>query len=104
MGGFSARKALQVVSNVEVVVAIELLCACQAFEFHRPHTSTEPLERVYREVRKVIPPWTVDRVVSKDIEAAVALLRQGKIWEAVEYAVPQRSRFEARSFNIASKL
>lgn len=36
MGGYSARKALQVVANVERVIAIELLAACQAIEFLRP--------------------------------------------------------------------
>ncbi|CAH1783270.1 unnamed protein product [Owenia fusiformis] len=41
MGGFSARKALTVVENVEHVLAIELLAACQAIEFLRPlKTST----------------------------------------------------------------
>jgi histidine ammonia-lyase len=29
MGGWAARKALEVIENVERVVAIELLCACQ---------------------------------------------------------------------------
>lgn len=36
MGGFAARKALKVVSHVEYVVAIELLCACQAIDLLRP--------------------------------------------------------------------
>jgi len=44
MGGWAARKALQVVENVEYVVAIELLCAVQGLEFHRPLKTTEPLE------------------------------------------------------------
>jgi len=43
MGGFAARKALQVVRNVEKVIAIELLAACQAIEFLRPLTTTTPL-------------------------------------------------------------
>ncbi|KAK3517754.1 hypothetical protein QTP70_018322 [Hemibagrus guttatus] len=35
MGGWAARKALKVVKHVEQVLAIELLAACQALEFHR---------------------------------------------------------------------
>ena len=46
MGGWSARKALKVVKNLENVLAIELLAACQALEFKRPHHTTEPLEAV----------------------------------------------------------
>ena len=44
MGGWAARKSLQVVENVEYVVAIELLCAVQGLEFHRPLKTTAPLE------------------------------------------------------------
>merc|ERR1712139_507857 len=33
MGAFSARKALDVVENVETVIAIEILACCQALEF-----------------------------------------------------------------------
>ena len=51
MGGFSARKALEVVRHVEQVLAIELLAACQALEFHRPLKTTPPLEAVYQLVR-----------------------------------------------------
>ena len=53
MGGFAARKALEVVKHVEQVLAIELLAACQALEFHRPKTTTAPLEAVHKLVRTV---------------------------------------------------
>ncbi len=54
MGGYSARKALEVVSHVEQVLAIELLAACQALEFHRPLKTTPPLEAVHKLVRAVV--------------------------------------------------
>lgn len=54
MGGFAARKAVTVVENVEKVIAIELLAACQAIEFLRPLKTTEPLEAVYALVRSVV--------------------------------------------------
>lgn len=54
MGGFAARKALDVVKHVEQVLAIELLAACQALEFHRPTKTTAPLEDVYQLVRSVV--------------------------------------------------
>lgn len=60
MGAYSARKALQVVENVENVIAIELLSACQAIEFLRPLKTTAPLEEVYNAVRRVVrlvTPW-----------------------------------------------
>lgn len=54
MGGFAARKGLTVVENVESVIAIELLAACQAIEFLRPLKTTQPLEAVYNLVRSVV--------------------------------------------------
>jgi histidine ammonia-lyase len=80
MGGFAARKALRVVENVERVIAVELLAACQAIEFLRPMRTTAPLEEVVRVVREQVPAWTKDRFMAADIEKAVAMLRKGKIW------------------------
>uniref|UniRef100_A0A8B9KF05 Histidine ammonia-lyase n=1 Tax=Astyanax mexicanus TaxID=7994 RepID=A0A8B9KF05_ASTMX len=54
MGGWAARKALRVVEHVEQVLAIELLAACQALEFHRPLRTTAPLEKVYELLRSVV--------------------------------------------------
>lgn len=54
MGGFASRKALEVVKHVEQVLAIELLAACQALEFHRPKRTTAPLEKVHQLVRSVV--------------------------------------------------
>lgn len=84
MGGWSARKCLEVVSNVEYVLAIELLANCQALEFfHSVGLKTsEPLEAVYRLVRRHVEPWNKDRYMSPDIEAAVKLIQNNEIWTA----------------------
>ncbi|KAH3880154.1 histidine ammonia-lyase-like [Dreissena polymorpha] len=81
MGGFSARKALTVVEHVEQVLAIELLCACQAIEFLRPLKTTAPLEAVYKLVRSVVGPWVKDRYMSPDIDAVWKLLQEEKVWQ-----------------------
>ncbi|KAJ8381517.1 hypothetical protein SKAU_G00022960 [Synaphobranchus kaupii] len=78
MGGWAARKALRVVEHVEQVLAIELLAACQALEFHRPLKTTPPLEEVHQLMRSVVRPWDCDRFMSPDIEAAHKLLREEK--------------------------
>jgi histidine ammonia-lyase len=83
MGGWAARKALQVVENVESVVAIELLAACQAIDFLRPLTTTEPLEKVYALVREVVPFMERDRFVAPDMEAVTELVKSGKVYNVV---------------------
>ena len=61
------------------VVAIELLAACQALEFHRPKKTTAPLEEVYTVVRSVVPEWNKDRFMAPDIQAVTELLQDGKV-------------------------
>lgn len=87
-GGFSARKSLLVLANIERILAIELMCACFGIDFHRPLTTTEPLEKVIVEVRKVCAPWVDDRVPSGDIEAIAELVRTGVIWDTVKHYLP----------------
>jgi histidine ammonia-lyase len=81
MGAYSARKLLEVIDNVEYVLSIELLCACQGIEFNRPLQTTDMLEKVIIEVRKVAAPWEGDRIMYSDMEAAKELLQSGKIAE-----------------------
>ena len=78
----SARKALEVVKNVEHVLAIELIAAVQALEFSSPLRTTAPLEAVHRLVRTAVPAYEQDRFMSPDIEAACALLQANRVWEA----------------------
>eukprot|EP01096_Ripella_sp_DP13-Kostka_P005405 TRINITY_DN1843_c0_g1_i1.p1 TRINITY_DN1843_c0_g1~~TRINITY_DN1843_c0_g1_i1.p1 ORF type:complete len:529 (+),score=216.08 TRINITY_DN1843_c0_g1_i1:110-1696(+) len=84
MGGWAARKCLEVVTNVETVLAIELLAACQAIDFLRPLRSTEPLEKLHELVRSKVATWDQDRFMNPDIEAATELIRSGAVWEAVK--------------------
>lgn len=82
MGGYSARKACQVVEHVETVLAIELLAACQALDLHRPLKTTAALEAVHALVREKVPSWDVDRYMAPDIEHARELVRSGAVCAA----------------------
>eukprot|EP01135_Chromosphaera_perkinsii_P009646 Nk52_evm96s1810 gene=Nk52_evmTU96s1810 len=84
MGGFAARKALEVVEHVEMVIAIELLAACQALEFLRPLKSTPALEAVYNLVREKVKPYDKDRFMTPDIESVHELLKSGAVLKACE--------------------
>jgi len=83
MGGYAARKALDVVTNVEIVVALELYCACQAMDLHGCKT-TKPLQAVIDLVRSKVPFYDKDRVTSVDQEKILELLRSGEIVESVK--------------------
>ncbi|MEW6322019.1 MAG: histidine ammonia-lyase [Acidobacteriota bacterium] len=74
-----AERGLQLATNV---IAVELLCACQAVDLLAPLTSSETLMRVHRAVREVVPTLANDRPPSPDIAAIAALVADG----ALEYA------------------
>lgn len=70
MGSISGRKALQIIGNLEHILAIELLCAAQAFDFRRPLKSGAILEACHAHTRNTIDHAEVDRIFAKDIEKA----------------------------------
>ena len=79
MGSISGRKFLQVLGNVEKILAVELLCAAQAFDFRRPLRSSEALEACHARIREEISHAERDRVFAEDIQAALALVRGGDL-------------------------
>ena len=84
MGTISARKCMEVVKNTEKVIAIELLCGAQAMDLFTNIKPGEGTLMAYKAIRDAIPHLDKDRVLSKDIEAMMHLMRSGKIIEEVE--------------------
>jgi histidine ammonia-lyase len=68
MGSISGRKLNKVLDNLEYILAIELLTACQAIEFRRPLKSSEILEFAHEYVRKFVSFAEEDRIFADDIE------------------------------------
>jgi histidine ammonia-lyase len=87
MGVTGALKARTCLTNVEAVLAIELLCACQAIEFHRPLTSSPALEAACALVRSEVPTLDYDRRLAEDIARAQALVSSGRVLRTVEEAL-----------------
>jgi len=86
MAPIAARKARTVVAQTAEVLAIELLCACQALDLLAPLRPGRGVEAVLRLVRRTVPFLDEDRVLSTDIAAVRALLRDGSILGAAESA------------------
>lgn len=93
MGSISAQKAWRVLRNVQSVLAIELLCACQALDFARTLNRKRALkagkgvEAAYSYFRKRIKHLNVDRILHDDILQAVQIVTEGKIIQAVEKSI-----------------
>ena len=67
MGSISGRKLNRVIDNLEYILAIELLCACQAIEFRRPLKSSAILEFAHDYVRSFVGFAEEDRIFADDI-------------------------------------
>lgn len=87
MGSISARKCREIVKNTEYVIVIELLCGAQAMDLFTNMKPGEGTLVAYRIIRDAVPHLDKDRILSKDIETMVHLMRSGKILEEVERVV-----------------
>ncbi|HEY4612147.1 MAG TPA: aromatic amino acid lyase, partial [Bacteroidota bacterium] len=93
MGSIGAQKAWRVLKNVQTVLAIELLCACQALDFTKTLNGDKPMkagrgsEAAYRFVRKQIQHLDEDRVLYDDIQQALTLVLDGSVVASVERSI-----------------
>ena len=86
MGSISATKLLEVVKNVETVLAIEFMCAAQGLEFLRPLKAGRGIDAAFAAVRRKIPFAKADRLFHLDIQTALHLVRSEQLTAAAEQA------------------
>jgi len=79
----AALKATQALDLATRVIAIEILCACQAIDLLAPLTTAPALARVHERVRSVVPALTVDRPPAPDIDAIAALIADGSLFASI---------------------
>ena len=78
MSALAARQAARAAELCQAVVAIELVCACQAAELSgRPLPPA--LGRALASVRARVPLWIHDRLLADDLAAAQELVRTGAL-------------------------
>jgi histidine ammonia-lyase len=88
MGSISGRKLNKVLYNLEYILAIELLTACQAIEFRRPLKSSELLEFAHEYVRQFVSFAEEDRIFADDIEKIKRIIADFSFVERVnEFAL-----------------
>jgi histidine ammonia-lyase len=75
----AALKAERAVALVRDVVAIEILCACQAIDLLEGLSTSPPLSRVHALVREHVPSLASDRPPSHDIREISRLVESGDL-------------------------
>ncbi|MFT4801079.1 MAG: histidine ammonia-lyase [Flavobacteriaceae bacterium] len=74
MGANAATKCLQIVDNLERILAIELMNASQALSFRNPMQSSSYIESFIKSYRNIVPLVEEDRILSNDIENTISFL------------------------------
>jgi histidine ammonia-lyase len=86
MGSVSARKLLQVLTNVRHGLAIEAITAAAGVDLRAPLQPSLGVRAAVAAIRERVAPFTEDRPLHRDIEAAAALLASGALRARCEEA------------------
>lgn len=76
MGANAAVKCLKVLKNVERILAIEMLTACQAIEYRRPLKSSARVEAVVSAFRNIVAFNDEDKVLHDDMMQALQFVQE----------------------------
>jgi histidine ammonia-lyase len=78
----AALKAQRAVARAREVIAIEILCACQAIDFLAPLTTSPLLGGVHALIRSRVPALDADRAPSPDIATIMELIASRALEDA----------------------
>ncbi len=87
MGPIAVRKCTEILKNVRTVLAIEMMSAAQAVEFHGGRRPGKGTAVAYDLIRTKVPKLVDDRVLWPDIEAIRQMVADCSILNAVEAAI-----------------
>ncbi|MEQ8530749.1 MAG: aromatic amino acid lyase, partial [Imperialibacter sp.] len=82
MGSISGRKLNTVLDNLENILAIELVCAAQAFDYRKPMKSGVILDACHELVRQKVDHAEEDRIFGDDIAIAREIVASGELTSA----------------------
>ena len=90
MGTIAARKAQEILNNVRRVIAMEMMCACQAIDLQGGADKLgKGTKAAYDAIRRVCDMLEEDRPLYEDINRCESLLCHGAMLEAVRGAYNQ---------------
>jgi histidine ammonia-lyase len=84
MAPIAVRKCTEILKNVGAVLAIEMYCSAQAFDFRKPKKPGNGTAIAYDVIRDHVPFLEKDRVLYPDINKIADLIRNNTILNAVE--------------------
>ncbi len=79
MGTISARKSREVLKNVRRVIAMEMMCACQAIDLRGKKPLGKDTEKAYQIIRQAVSQLIDDRELYEDINQCERLIIEEKL-------------------------
>ena len=76
MAPYSARKLFDAINNFEAILAIELMCACQAVDFRKGLKPAKILNILHKLIRKHIPFLDKDRLLKNDLDLLIKIINE----------------------------
>ena len=91
MGPIGVRKGKEILKNTTAVIAIELMSACQAFDFRKPLKPGKGCIAIYELVRQHVKHLEDDRVLYPDIEAINNIVKDFTVLKKAESIIGEIS-------------
>lgn len=96
MGTIAIRQTREILNNVQNIIAIELLCACQAYDLIHQNNPLSPgkgTRAAYQTIRQHVPYLERDRELYADIDTVSEIIKSDEIIKNVEEAVEEINVF-----------
>ncbi|MDP4131525.1 MAG: aromatic amino acid lyase, partial [Bacteroidota bacterium] len=104
MGSVSGRKLEQILENLEYILSIELMTACQAIEFRRPLRSSPVLEHAHEFVRQQVSFAKEDRIFAEDIAKLKTMISSFEFVKSVTHFAEKNNTNLNKGFEAFSLL
>ncbi len=87
MAAHAARRLVRMNRNLNVILGVEAICGAQGIGFRAPLKTSAPLAAVIVALRREVPVLTTDRYLAPSLEAAAAMVADGRLVGAVDLPV-----------------
>jgi histidine ammonia-lyase len=88
MAAHGARRLRRMVTNLNVILGVEAMCAAQGLEFRAPLRTSAPLQAAVQALRSHIRALEHDRYLAPDLAKAAALVANGALSNAAGVSLP----------------
>ena len=89
MAAHGARRLSQMVSNLNVILGVEAMCAAQGIEFRAPLVTSASLQAVLARLRQDVATLGDDRYLAPDLAACAELIATGALTFAAGIPLPK---------------